>query len=85
MPDGIRVKICGLRDTAMIDVAALTGVAYVGLVCFPKSPRAVSVAEAAPMANAVANPERSPFAAIETRVTSPSPAASTSWSAISTP
>ena len=53
MPEGIRVKICGLRDRAMIDVAALTGAAYVGFVFFPKSPRAVGVAEAVSLATHV--------------------------------
>ena len=45
----------------------------------------MSVADAAPMARAVERPERSPLGAMETRATSPTPAASTSWSAISTP
>ena len=44
-----------------------------------------STALAAPMANAVRRPETSPFGAIDTRLTSPPPAVSTSWSAISTP
>ena len=44
-----------------------------------------STAWAAPMASAVRRPETSPLGAIDTRLTSPSPAASTSCSAISTP
>ena len=40
---------------------------------------------AAPMASAVRRPDTSPLGAIETRVTSPSPAASTNCRAISTP
>jgi hypothetical protein len=37
------------------------------------------------MARAVRSPDTSSFGAIEIRVTSPPPAASTSWRAISTP
>ena len=40
---------------------------------------------AAPMARAVRRPDVSPLGAIETRLTSPPPAAATSCSAISTP
>ncbi len=40
---------------------------------------------AAPMASAVRMPDTSPLGAMETRLTSPPPAASTSCSAISTP
>ena len=43
------------------------------------------IAFAAPIASAVRSPETSLFGAIDTRVTSPPPAVSTSWSAISTP
>jgi phosphoribosylanthranilate isomerase len=50
MPADIRVKICGLRDRAMIDVAAAAGAAYVGFVFFPKSPRCVTLPEAAELA-----------------------------------
>ncbi|WP_295045970.1 phosphoribosylanthranilate isomerase [uncultured Paracoccus sp.] len=42
-----QVKICGLRRPDHIDTAAQAGARYVGLVFFPKSPRAVSVDEAA--------------------------------------
>ena len=45
----------------------------------------MSTAPAAPIASAVRRPETSLFGAIETKVTSPPPALSTSWSAISTP
>lgn len=42
-----QVKICGLRRPEHIEAAADAGARYVGLVFFPKSPRAVSVDEAA--------------------------------------
>ncbi|MDQ1898991.1 phosphoribosylanthranilate isomerase [Paracoccus sp. WLY502] len=42
-----QVKICGLRRPEHIEAAADAGARYVGLVFFPKSPRAVSVEEAA--------------------------------------
>jgi phosphoribosylanthranilate isomerase len=42
-----RVKICGLRNEAALDAALDAGADFVGFVLFPKSPRNVSVAEAA--------------------------------------
>ncbi|WP_281984740.1 phosphoribosylanthranilate isomerase [Thalassorhabdomicrobium marinisediminis] len=45
-----RVKICGLRTVADIEAAAGAGASYVGFVFFQKSPRAVSIAEAATLA-----------------------------------
>lgn len=42
-----QVKICGLRRPDHIAAAAEAGARYVGLVFFPKSPRAVSIDEAA--------------------------------------
>lgn len=48
-----QVKICGLRRPEHIDAAAEAGARYVGLVFFPKSPRAVSLAEAASLARHV--------------------------------
>ncbi|GGF65103.1 N-(5'-phosphoribosyl)anthranilate isomerase [Paracoccus acridae] len=45
-----QVKICGLRRPEHIEAAADAGARYVGLVFFPKSPRAVSVDEAARLA-----------------------------------
>lgn len=47
---GIRVKICGLRDAGGIDAAVAAGAAYVGFVFFPRSPRALSLPEAAALA-----------------------------------
>ncbi|QIR84859.1 phosphoribosylanthranilate isomerase [Paracoccus sp. AK26] len=45
-----QVKICGLHRPEHISAAAEAGARYVGLVFFPKSPRAVSVDEAAMLA-----------------------------------
>jgi phosphoribosylanthranilate isomerase len=50
MPADTRVKICGLRDQAMLDAAVSAGAHYAGLVFFPKSPRNVTIAQAAPIA-----------------------------------
>lgn len=47
MPSDIRVKICGLRAAADITAAAQAGAAYVGLVFFGKSPRNVTLEQAA--------------------------------------
>lgn len=47
-----RVKICGIRDAAMLNAAVAAGAAYVGLVFFPKSPRNVSIAQARTVAQA---------------------------------
>ena len=48
-----RVKICGLREVADVETAVRAGAAYVGFVFFPKSPRNVTLAEAARLAAAV--------------------------------
>lgn len=53
MASSPRVKICGLRDVAMMQAAVDAGAAYVGLVFFPKSPRNVTIAQAAEVARAV--------------------------------
>ena len=45
-----RVKICGLRTQEHVEVAARAGAAYVGFVFFEKSPRHLTIAEAAPLA-----------------------------------
>ena len=42
----IRVKICGLRDEAMVESAARFGADRIGLVVVPTSPRAVSFEDA---------------------------------------
>ena len=49
MPD-VRVKICGLKDAAMVRAACDAGAAYLGFVFFPKSPRNVSIEQAAALA-----------------------------------
>lgn len=49
----VQVKICGLRDRAGIDAAARAGARYVGLVFFPRSPRAVDVPLARELAGEV--------------------------------
>jgi phosphoribosylanthranilate isomerase len=46
----VRVKICGIKTEAALKAACDAGAAYVGFVFFPKSPRNVSVAEAAALA-----------------------------------
>ena len=48
-----QVKICGLRRAEHVAAAAEAGARYVGLVFFPKSPRAVSAPEAAALARQV--------------------------------
>nr|WP_111297996.1 phosphoribosylanthranilate isomerase [Paracoccus saliphilus] len=48
------VKICGLREPAHVVAACEAGARFVGFVFFPKSPRAVTVSEAAALAQAVA-------------------------------
>lgn len=53
MPSQTRVKICGLRDVAALQAAVDAGAAYVGLVFFPKSPRNVTIDEAAAIAQVV--------------------------------
>ena len=49
MPD-VKVKICGLRTVADVMAAADAGASYVGFVLFPKSPRNVTIDEAAALA-----------------------------------
>lgn len=45
-----QVKICGLRDAAHIATAIDAGARYLGFVFFPKSPRAITPAQAAALA-----------------------------------
>lgn len=47
------VKICGLNDTAGLDAAIGAGAAMVGLNFFPPSPRAVTPAQAAALADRI--------------------------------
>lgn len=51
--NAIRAKICGLRTAQDVRAAVDAGAAYVGFVFFPKSPRNVSIAEAAALAHEV--------------------------------
>ncbi|NVK15792.1 MAG: phosphoribosylanthranilate isomerase, partial [Rhodobacteraceae bacterium] len=46
----IRVKICGLSTPQDVSAVAAAGAAYAGFVFFPKSPRNVSIAQAAALA-----------------------------------
>ncbi|NDW00245.1 phosphoribosylanthranilate isomerase [Yangia sp. PrR002] len=46
----IQVKICGLRTPADVAAVAEAGARYAGFVFFPKSPRAVTVAQARELA-----------------------------------
>lgn len=50
MPDDIAVKICGLRTEQDVTAAHIAGARYVGFVFFPKSPRHLSLDEAARLA-----------------------------------
>ena len=50
MPSDIHVKFCGLRSVADIDAAAQAGARYVGFVFFARSPRNVTLEEAATLA-----------------------------------
>lgn len=53
MPSEVRVKICGLRDADMMRAAVDAGASYVGLVFFSRSPRNVTLQEAADVAQQV--------------------------------
>ncbi len=46
----VKVKICGVRTPAIIDIAAKEDADFVGLVLFPKSPRFVELEEARALA-----------------------------------
>ena len=50
MPAQVNVKICGLTDRASLDAAVAAGARYVGLVFFEKSPRNISLLDAAKLA-----------------------------------
>lgn len=53
MPAQVNVKICGLTDRASLDAAVAAGARYVGLVFFEKSPRYISLPDAAELAAAI--------------------------------
>ena len=48
----VKVKICGVRTPAILDAAVAAGADYVGLMFFEKSPRNLSLEEAASLAEA---------------------------------
>ena len=48
----VKVKICGVRTPAIVDVAVEAGADYVGLVFFPRSPRHLELEAAQPLAEA---------------------------------
>ena len=50
MARGIRVKICGVTRPETVEAAAQAGAAYIGLVFFPKSPRALVMTQARELA-----------------------------------
>lgn len=50
MPSDMRIKICGLSDAAGIEASAQAGANYVGFVFVQKSPRYVTVKQAAALA-----------------------------------
>ena len=45
----VQVKICGLRDDAMVDVALRSGADFIGFVFVPQSPRFITVDAAKPL------------------------------------
>jgi phosphoribosylanthranilate isomerase len=49
----MRVKICGLSDVATVQAAVEAGVAYIGFVFFPKSPRYVTADQVRALALAI--------------------------------
>jgi len=51
-----RVKVCGLTDSADAAMAAEAGASYAGIVMVPGTPRAVSVGDATPIAEAASIP-----------------------------
>ena len=53
MSDPVKVKICGLTTAADVKASTDAGAAYVGLVFFPPSPRAVDAATARDLADHV--------------------------------
>lgn len=55
---GVDVKICGLKDRPSLEAALDGGAAYVGFVFFPPSPRALSPADAGPLAEMAAGRAR---------------------------
>jgi len=54
MPEGVQVKICGLKTPEAVYAAVGAGARYVGFVFFPKSPRHLDPEAAAKLATDVA-------------------------------
>lgn len=50
----VKVKICGVRTPEVVEAAIAAGADYLGIVFFPKSPRNVTLAEAALLTKAAA-------------------------------
>ena len=53
MPTGVKVKLCGMTESADIPAAILAGASYVGFVFFSKSPRHLALQDAAFLARSV--------------------------------
>lgn len=53
MPDGVHVKICGLTSVPAVEAAVAAGAHYVGFVFFARSPRNLSLEQAAILAQSV--------------------------------
>jgi len=53
---GVRAKICGLNDPISVSAAIDGGASHIGLVFFPKSPRAVTPAQARDLAEQISGP-----------------------------
>jgi phosphoribosylanthranilate isomerase len=51
-----QIKVCGIRDVAILEIAATGGADYVGFVFYPPSPRALDLFAAAELARAVPEP-----------------------------
>jgi phosphoribosylanthranilate isomerase len=52
LPPPVLAKVCGLSTLAAVEAAALCGASHVGFIHFPKSPRHIGFAEAAPLMQA---------------------------------
>lgn len=50
MSTNVQVKICGIKDHSILEAAVAAGARYVGFVFFPKSPRNLSIPDAAALA-----------------------------------
>lgn len=56
---GFKVKLCGIKDRAILDLAVAGGADYVGFIFYPPSPRALDLFAAAELARAVPEPVES--------------------------